>query len=802
MTTLYMPLFRSCTNLRTLTQLHTHLLITGVINKDPLASTKLIESYAQMGTLQSSTLVFQTFQNQPDSFMWGMLLKCYVWNHSYQQALSFYHTMIHHQLQTTSYIFPSVLRASSASRNLPIGREVHGRIIKQGFGTDSVIQTSLLNMYGEIGSLSDATKIFDEMSIRDVVSWSSMISSCVDDDEVSEALEIFRSMISELVEPDSVTMLSVAEASGELGSLRLARSVHGYILRRNILSYGSLDNALIVMYSKCSDLHSAETIFINISNPSTTSWTSMLSSYNRSGLFLEALRVFSEMLKSDEYFNSVTMMGVIGSCTGLGLLREGKSAHCFVIKRDVELEYDFLATTLIKLYAECGKLGYCKKIMHTIGQQNIVLTNMLISIYVQKGLFDEALIFFTNMHSLGLVPDSYTLASSLSACGDAALLQLGDSIHGFVIKRNLSWDEFVQNSLIDMYAKNGLLDSASTIFNKIQQKSVVTWNSMISGFSQTGNSLSAIRLFDKMYLNCLEMNKVTFISVIQACANWGYLEKGKWIHHKLIMNGIEKNLFIDTALIDMYSKCGDLTTAQRTFKRMPEKNVVSWSTMIAGFGIHGQVEPAISLFNHMVNSGIRPNEITFMNILSACSHAGSVEKGKFYFHSMIDFEIKPNAEHYACMVDLLSRAGDLDEAYRLIKSMQYPADASIWGALLNGCSIHQRSGMIKFIEKDLVEVRTDDTGYYTLLSNIHAGGGNWNKAKKVRSLMKGEGLKKIPGYSTIELDQRVYQFVAGEKSTSLPQEMSSFLQNFQILASYDVGGSNFVANNSDFFCMN
>ncbi|XP_065860539.1 putative pentatricopeptide repeat-containing protein At1g69350, mitochondrial [Euphorbia lathyris] len=748
--TLYMPLFRSCSNLKLLTQLHAHLFVTGLHN-DPQPSTKLIESYSQMGSLQSSTSVFHTFRN-PDSFMCGVLIKCHVWSHFFQEAISLYNHLVHNDFHIGDFIFSSVLRACAGFGDLNIAEKIHGRIIKCGFDFDAVVETSLLGMYGDLGCVEDARKVFDNMSMRDVVSWSSIISCYINNGEVNEGLEIFRSLISKGLELDSLTMLSIAEACGELGVIRLTRSVHGYILRQKIETQGPLNNSLVVMYCKCDDFPSAERIFVNMINKSVASWTAMISCYNRCGWFEQALEIFVEMLESKVEPNAVTIMTVLSSCGGSSLLREGKSVHCYAVKH-ADLDDDYLGPALIELYVKCSKMRYCEKVLHIIGRRNIVLWNMLISGYASQGLLKEALEIFIEMQRQGLIPDSFSLSSSLSVCGDGGLLQLGHQIHGFATKRH-NPDEFVQNSLIDMYSKCGLVDLAYLIFDRIQNKGVVAWNSMICGFSQNGNSLEAISLFDQMYLDRLDLNEVTFLAAIQACAHIGLFEKGKWLHQKLIAFGI-KDIYIDTALIDMYSKCGELRTAQAVFDRMTERSVVSWSTMISGYGIHGNVDAAISLFGRMVQSGIKPNEITFMNILSACSHSGYIEEGKFYFNSMKDFGVEPSSEHLACMVDLLSRAGELHEAYRIIKSMPSPPEAGIWSTLLNGCRIHQRMDMIPSIERDIVNMKTDDTGFFTLLSNIYAEEGNWKECRKVRSVMEGIGLKKVPGYSTIELDTKI-----------------------------------------------
>ncbi|KAM6588958.1 putative pentatricopeptide repeat-containing protein At1g69350, mitochondrial [Cannabis sativa] len=781
---LYMPLFRSCTTIRTLVQLHAHLFVSG-LHKDPQASTKLIQSYAQMGSLQSSKQVFQTFPN-PDFFMWGVLIKCYVWNHLFKEAIALYHKMLYLRIHVNRFIFPSVLRAFSSFGDVDCGGKLHGRAIKCGFDNDGIVQTSLLLMYGDFGCLDNARKVFDAMSVRDLVAWSAMIESCVENGMANEALDLFCWMVFEGVNPDSVTMLSVVDACGDLRSSRLVKSVHGYIVRRNMKTDGSLDSSLITMYGKCGDLHGAEILFRNVTHPTTSSWTAMLSCYNQSGCFYKAIDIFVKMQLMIVEPNSVTMMSVLRSCANLGLLKEGKSIHCFAIRKAVD--FDILKPTLLELYADCRRLSDCEKILLTTGEKNIVQWNTLISILARKGLLEEALLVFKQMITEGLMPDSYSLASSLSACGNVGQLHLGHQIHSHILKRSY-FDEFVQNSLIDMYCKCGIMDSSYKVFDKLKQKSVVAWNCMICGFSQNGYSYEAISLFDQMYFDRLQMNEVTFLLVIQACSESGYLEKGKWLHHKLITCGMNQDTYIGTALTDMYAKCGDLKTARRVFDSISERSIVSWSVMIAGYGMHGEINEAITLFDQMMESGIKPNDVTFMNVLSACSHAGSVEQGKLYFKMMKNFGIEPNTEHFACMVDLMSRAGDLYGAYGVIKSMPVFVEASIWSSLLNGCRIHQRMDMLNNIQKDISDISSDDPGYYTLLSNIYAEEGNWDEFGKVRSRMKHIGLKKIPGYSTIELENRTYRFGAGDVPHPDIKEICSFLDNFKCLAQ----GQDFVA---------
>lgn len=751
--TLYMPLFKRILTSRTVPQLHAHLIVDGH-TKSQLASTKLIESYANMGHLDSARIVFDSFPN-PDSFMWGVLIKCYVWNGLFKDAIFMFNCMLKKLTQVSSFIFPSVLRACSGIGDLGIGEIVHGRIVKCGLEFDVVIQTSLVSMYGETGCLRYARCVFEELSVRDLVSWSSIISSYVQNGEESGGLGLFCEMVAEGDEPDSVALLSVAEACAELGLWREGKSVHGYVVRKGVRSDGALDNSLITMYGKCGDLHSAEGLFNSVVHLSTATWTSMITCYNQCGRFREVLDIFVEMLSCKGEPNAVTILGVLRSCARLGWLKMGRYVHGFVIRKIIDPEYNFLGPDLIDLYATCGNIRYAFMILCASRERQIVSWNMLISRCVEEGMLDEALTLFRKMQCYSIFPDSFTLATVLSACGKFGLLLYGRQIHGHVIRTSCS-SEFVLNSLIDMYAKCGFVDSAYLVFKNRQQGSVITWNSMICGFCHNGYSAKAISLFDQMYTKSLEMDAVTFLSAIQACSNSGYLEIGKWIHHKLITTCFQDDTYINTALLDMYAKCGDLFMARSIFNTMSERTVVSWSAMIGGYGMHGQIDLAISLFDRMVESEVKPNAVTFMNILSACSHAGYVEEGKFYFNSMKDFGAEPQSEHFACLIDLLSRGGNLDEAYRIINTMPFQADASNWGALLNGCRIHRRVDMIQKIQEKLVGVDMDDTGYYTLLSNVFAEGGDWGEFSMVRSLMNGLGLKKGLGMSKIEIDKGVH----------------------------------------------
>ncbi|KAK1297556.1 putative pentatricopeptide repeat-containing protein [Acorus calamus] len=714
-------------------QIHSHLLVSGH-HRNALAATKLVETYAKVGRIDTARLVFDTSPGPPDHFMYGVLIKCYTWSRLFFQAISLYHDMRSRQVDLNRFVFPPVLGACSGLSDVQMGRRVHGDVIKTGFEFDSVIETALLHMYGGGGYLESAYRVFDGMSERDVISWGSMISSCVRGGRVEEGLKLFSCMHSENVEPDMVTMLSLTQACADLGLLRQAKSVHGNIVRREVEIGGSLENSLITMYSKCEGFDIAEKIFFRgASQRDVVSWTAMISCYNQQSRFREALNLYVEMRKAEVKPNQVTMAAVMHSSAQSGCLREGKSVHGFLIRADMDSGSNLIATGLIDLYSRCGDLEYCLQVFENESEKTLVSWNSLIAAYARNGASAEAVTLFVEMWNEGLLTDSFSLASSLSACGHINSSHLGSQIHGHVVKTGYVGNEFVQNALIDMYCKCGFPDTARDIFDVIRDKRVVAWNTMMGGLAENGNSVEAIALFDRMYMGGLKMDELTFLSVIQACSHLGYLEKARWIHHKLIINGLQGDTFVETSVADMYVKCGDIQTAETVFDNMMERNVASYAVMIAGYGLHGRVSDAISIFSQMMSSGVRPNKVVFMSILNACSHAGCLKEGQYYFDLMRwDFGIEPELDHYTCLVDLLSRAGLLGKAYGVIKSMPMEADVSTYAAFLNGCRIHRRStDVIDVIEREILNLEPSSSGYHVLLSNIFAEEGNWNEFLKI-----------------------------------------------------------------------
>ncbi|EOA23709.1 hypothetical protein CARUB_v10016917mg [Capsella rubella] len=318
-----------------------------------------------------------------------------------------------------------------------------------------------------------------------------------------------------------------------------------------------------------------------------------------------------------------------------------------------------------------------------------------------------------------------------------------------------------------MYMKFGELSSAELLFESMQVKDVVAWNAFIAACVQTGNSAIALEYYHKMCAAAVQFDSFTVVSMLSACGQLGSLEIGEEIYDRARKEEIDCNIIVENARLDMHLKCGNTEAARVLFDEMKQRNVVSWSTMIVGYAMNGDSGEALALFTMMQNEGLKPNYVTCLGLLSACSHAGLVNEGKSYFRLMVrsnDKNLEPRKEHYACMVDLLGRSGLLEEAYEFIKKMPVEPDTGIWGALLGACAVHHDMILGQKVADVLVETVPDIGSYHVLLSNIYAAAGKWDCVDKVRSKMRKLGTKKVAAYSSVEFKGKVHFFNRGDKS--------------------------------------
>lgn len=330
--------------------------------------------------------------------------------------------------------------------------------------------------------------------------------------------------------------------------------------------------------------------------------------------------------------------------------------------------------------------------------------------------------------------------------------------------------------MVSACAVSGDIVFARKMFDEMLHRDLVAWNAMIAGYAQRGESREALSLFNQMQVEGARVNEVTMVSVLSACSHLGAFDQGRWAHAYIERNKLPVTVTLGTALIDMYSKCGNMERAVEVFWKMRDKNVYTWSSVMGGLAMNGAGERCLEMFSLMKGEGIPPNEVTFVSILRGCSVAGLVEQGRKHFSSMIEeYGLEPTHEHYGCMVDLYGRAGLLDDAVNVINNMPMRPHVGSWGALLNACRIHRNMELGEIAVRRIVELEATHDGAYVLLSNIYADSKNWDGVSQVRRLMKANKVRKEPGCSVIEAGGEVHEFFVGDKSHPRCEEIEVML---------------------------
>eukprot|EP01018_Ginkgo_biloba_P030326 Gb_08619 [translate_table: standard] len=606
-----------------------------------------------------------------------------------------------------------------------------------------------------------------QITILKTQAQTSDIATLCREGRLKDAMSILLELDQHCIPMDSDIYAPLLQACANFNALEEGKQLHAHMLATGIEQNVYIETKLVNMYAMCGSFVDARLVFDKIKIRNIFAWNGMIRGYVIHGHYKEALTLYDQMQKAGMQADNYTFPFVLKACADLADLQQGKDIHDYIIRSGLESDV-YVSNALVAMYGKCGNIDDARQVFDRMPGRDLVSWTTLLSGYAQNGQANEALKLFRQMWLAGVKPNSVTTASVLPACGNLVTLQQGKEIHGYIIKSGFESDIFVASALVDMYAKCGSIEFARLVFDKMSQRNVVSWNGMISGYIQNGHANEALRLFHQMQLSGLKPNWVTIASILPACARLTALHQGNEIHDYIIRNGFGSVILVGNALIDMYAKCGSIEFACHVFDRMSERDAVSWTAMIAAYGMHGHGDDALRIFYQMQHAGLKPDPITFVGVLSACSHAGLLDEGLHYFEIMSrDYCITPRVEHYACIVDLLGRAGRLLEAREIIKKMPFDPGAVVWGGLLSACRIHHNVELGEHVAELLFELEPENPGNYALLSNIYAEAGRWDDVAKVRRMMKNRGLKKRPGCSWIKVKNRVHAFHVGD--TSHPQ---------------------------------
>ncbi|KAK6151282.1 hypothetical protein DH2020_013917 [Rehmannia glutinosa] len=472
---------------------------------------------------------------------------------------------------------------------------------------------------------------------------------------------------------------------------------------------------------------------------------------------------------------------LLNECVNQKSLRGGQRVQAHMIKTHYHPPV-YLRTRLIVLYLKCEVLSDARMVFDEMRERNVVSWTAMISGYTKSGFYSEALSLFVQMLRsgtpgvTGTYPNEFTFATVLTSCTGAHVFEYGRQIHSLIVKSPFELHIYVGSSLLDLYAKAGNIHQARIIFDGLPERDVVSCTAMISGYAQLGFDNEALELFCTLQREGMASNYVTYASIVTAISGLAAFEYGKQVHGHVLRSELSFFIVLQNSLIDMYSKCGNLTYGRRVFEKMPERTVISWNAMLAGYSKHGIGKTVVDLYNRMREENkIKPDSATLLTVLSGCSHGAMENIGlKIFDETMAEKNgVDLSVEHYGCVVDLLGRAGQLERALRFIKEMPFEPNAAIWGSLLGACRVHKNVEVGKIAGDRLLEIEPENAGNYVILCNLYASEGKWDEVRKMRELMKEKTVLKEPGKSWIEFGRTVHTFYASDRLHPRKEEIFS-----------------------------
>ncbi|KAK6157752.1 hypothetical protein DH2020_012000 [Rehmannia glutinosa] len=632
----------------------------------------------------------------------------------------------------------------------------------------------------------------------------SLLKQCCETHNLKQAKQLHAHIIRTLTNPETFLLNNLINGYQKLDNIKYARNVFDEMRRPNQFSW----NTILSAYSKHGDIAEMLEIFNLIPSKDGVSWNLIISGYVKCGLIEKALEAYKSMLRHGlENLNRITLSTIIIMLTSKGWVDLGGVIHGQVVKYGFR-SYVFVGSPLVDMYAKCGRIGEAKRVFDELLERNLVMYNTMLMGFLrcgmveesyslfgsmtekdsiswttmitglmQNGMDREALDLFREMRCKGLDMDQFTFGSVLTACGGLLASLEGKQIHAYMTRTDHMDNVFVASALLDMYSKCRDIKNAETVFTLMRYKNIVSWTAMLVAYGQNGYSEEAVRIFCEMQRNGVEPDDFTLGSVISSCANLASLEEGAQFHGQSLVSGLISFITVSNALVTLYAKCGNIDESHRLFNEIKLKDEVSWTALVSGYAKFGKANETINLFEEMLAYGLRPDGVTFVGVLSACSRAGFVEKGRQYFALMVDkYGIRPVIDHYTCMIDLFSRAGQLEEAKNFILQMPCRPDTIGWATLLSSCRNRGNMEIGKWAAESLLELDPQNPAGYVLLTSIYAAKGKWDEVSRLRRGMRDKGVRKEPGCSWIKYKNKMHIFTADDKSSPFSDQIYQELE--------------------------
>ncbi|XP_024515154.1 pentatricopeptide repeat-containing protein At3g09040, mitochondrial-like [Selaginella moellendorffii] len=699
----------------------------------------VVQMYAQCGSVTDARQAFDTMSSRKNVFSWTIIISAYVRADHGSDALQLFRTMNQEGDRADEVTLTTLLGACSSLEDLQQGKMIHSLVKELGYGEqdgeeqDLMVGNSLVNMYAKCRSLADAIAIFDRMKNRSVFSWTIMVTAFAQNGQLQRAIQCYRQMCCDGVDPNAVTFVALLAACSSGGELAAGRKIAARVEASGLDSDLIVGSAIVNFYGKCGRLDEAREAFDRMPAKNNVTWNGMIAAYVQSGAATQAMDLFATMEDEGVVPDAMAVSSILGACSRL---ESGKRIHSAVIDRRQELQSDrAVCNALVHMYARCGSLDDARLVFLAIPSKNTVSWTTIIAAFAQqenRDYIEAAFQLFREMDLDGVAPTEVTIFYALETCSkmDRGGLASGRALHTAMDtagRVELLSSVEVLNSLLDMYASCGSLIDAEAIFDRLLGSSsknvdVVSWTNMIAAYVQHGQSSSALLLAKKMDLEGVKPDEIAMSTILGACTAHQATSLGRELHRRARELGYASNTIVGNALVFMYGSWGRVDDAARVFQELKNANSPDSNTftaMIAGYARQGRTLQALSLYNEMNLHGVEPRDATFTSIFQACSHAGFLAKALEHFVFIYDFQgLEPTAEHFGCVVDLLGRSGFVREAEELVLAMPFEPDIVAWRSLLASCGGSDQGASRRAAEEAVHLQPSGCSSHYVLLSNL------------------------------------------------------------------------------------
>ena len=749
-------------------------IIKSRMEQDKYIASSLLNVYIRCGSLQNARQVFDALAKK-SVINWNVMIGGYVQHNRGKDAMQLFHQMRQEHVQADKITYLNILKACAGPLSLKWGREVHVLIRLDGLESDIQVGTAIIQMYAKCGSIEEARQAFDNLTNRNVVSWTAMVGAYAQSGSIGstkvgdivtwnvmigayagsgrgvEAYDLYLKMKEEGFQPNAVTYMSLLNDCASTGALEWVKDVHRHILEGRYESDVRVGSALIHMYAKCGSIEDAAVVFDRMKGRNLITWTVMIGAYAGSGRGVEAYDLYLKMKEEGFQPNAVTYMSLLNDCASTGALEWVKDVHWHILEEGHESDVR-VGNALIQMYAKSGSIEDARMVFDRMKERDVITWTVMIGAYAGSGRGVEAYDLYLKMKEEGFQPKAVTFVSLLNGCASTGALEWVKDVHRHILEEGHESDVRVGSALVHMYAKCGSIEDAAVVFYRMKDRDLITWNVMIGAYAGSGWGVEAYDLYLKMKEEGFQPNAVTYVSLLNDCASTGALEWVKDVHRNILEGGYESDVRVGNALVHMYAKSGSIEDAAVVFDRMKGRDLITWNVMIGAYAGSGRGVEAYALYLKMKEEGFQPNAVTYVSLLNDCASTGALEWVKDVHWHILEEGHESDVRVGSALVHMYAKSGSIEDAQLVFERME-ECDVMTWNIMIGGLGQHGRGqDALELFRKMKADGLVPDACSFVALLSACSHAGLVDEGRQIFCAMKDYGVEPTVVHYTCMVD--------------------------------------------------